>query len=458
MVVFVLEHIGSALRLSFTMFWQVLWPLALGFLLSAIVETLVSKQAVSRLLGRDTPRSVALATGFGAASSSCSYAAVAVARTLFRKGSTLGNAVIFEFASTNLVFELGLVLLILLGWQFVVAEFSGGLVMIVLLAVIFRFTLRGTVVEQARTQADRGLLGRMEGHGAMDMSVTGGSFARRLFSARAFTSISHYFFMNIVSLWTDLLLGFLIAGALGAWIPSSVWSALFLTGHGGLTEIWGAFIGPLIAVISFVCSVGNVPLAAVLWRGGISFGGVIAFIFADLIILPILNIYRKYYGAGVTVYLFVVSYATMALAGLIVGLVFNVAGVVPTNRNIFIFDTTISWNYDTFLNIAFLVLITGLGVRFLRTGGVAMLREMEMPPDQQSTTKDHVCGMSVDPESTRHRSVYQGTDYVFCSSGCQSSFDADPAAFAEAAAGVSPRSRVDGSRSSDVQVRRPGGG
>jgi uncharacterized protein len=380
-LVFVLEHIGSALRLSFAMFWQVLWPLALGFLLSAVVETLVSRQAISRLLGRDTPRSIALATAFGAASSSCSYAAVAVARTLFRKGSTLGNAVIFEFASTNLVFELGLVLLILLGWQFLVAEFAGGLVMIVLLAIMFRLTLRRSMVEAARRQADRGLPGRMEGHGAMDMSVTGGPFLRRLFSPRAFTSISHYFFMNIYSLWIDLLLGFLIAGALGAWVPDAVWSKVFLSGHGGVTEIWGAFIGPLIAAISFVCSIGNIPLAAVLWRGGISFGGVIAFIFADLIILPILDIYRKYYGVRMSAYLLVVSYAAMVLAGLIIGLAFNFAGATPTNRNIFVFNTTISWDYDTYLNIAFLLLIAGLGVRFLRSGGIGMLRMMNVAPD-----------------------------------------------------------------------------
>ncbi len=430
MFVFIVEHLGSALRLSFAMFWQVLWPLSLGFLLSAVVETLVSKQAVSRLLGRDTPKSVALATAFGAASSSCSYAAVAVGRTLFRKGSTLGNAVIFEFASTNLVFELGLVLLILLGWQFLAAEFGGGLVMIILLALIFRFTLRRSLVEQARRQADRGLLGKMEGHGAMDMSVSGGPFLRRLFSARAFTSVSHYFFMNVYGLWTDLALGFLIAGALGAWVPNSLWSSLFFTGHGGVTEIWGAFIGPLIAVISFVCSVGNVPLAAVLWRGGISFAGVIAFIFADLVILPILNIYRKYYGRRVSIYLFVVSYATMVLAGLIIGLVFNVAGAVPTKRNIVVFDTTISWNYDTFLNIAFLMLIAGLGARFLRTGGLAMLREMEIPPDQQSAVKDPVCGMTVDAAKTSRRSVYQGTTYLFCSTGCQSAFDEDPGRYA----------------------------
>ena len=378
---FVLAHLGDALRLAFAMFWQVLWPLALGFLLSAIVEALVSKETVSRALGRDSPRAVAVATALGAASSSCSYAAVAVARTLFRKGSTFANSIIFEFASTNLVFELGLVLLILLGWQFLAAEFAGGLLMVVLLALIFRLTLRRRLVDQARQQAERGLPGRMEGHAAMDMSVTDGPFLQRLFSARGFTSVSHLFFMNISSLWTDLVLGFLISGALGAWIPDSVWSAFFITGHGGLTEVWGALIGPLVAMLSFVCSVGNVPLAAVLWRGGISFGGVIAFIFADLIILPILNIYRKYYSARVSAYLLVVSYATMAVAGLAVGGLFQVIGHVPTNRNIMVFQTTIDWNSDTFLDIAFLALIVLLGARFLRTGGIEMLRMMERPPE-----------------------------------------------------------------------------
>ena len=376
---YVLEHLGSALRLSFAMFWQVLWPLAIGFLLSAVVETVVSKQSISRRLGRDTPRGVAYAAAFGAASSSCSYAAVALARTLFRQGATFANAIIFEFASTNLVFELGLVLLFLLGWAFLSAELIGGLLMIVLLALIFRWTLSRRLVEEAHTQADRGLPGRMEGHAGMDMSVSGGP--RRLFSSPAYTSVSHYFFMSAYSLWFDLLLGFLFAGALGAWVPDSAWSSLFLTGHGAFSEVWGALIGPLVAVISFVCSVGNVPLAAVLWRGGISFGGVIAFIFADLIILPILDIYRRYYGPRAGRYLFWVSYPTMVVAGLVVGSVFNWIGATPTNRDITVFDTTISWNYDTVIDILMIALIAVLAVRFLRTGGVAMLRAMEHPGD-----------------------------------------------------------------------------
>jgi uncharacterized membrane protein YraQ (UPF0718 family) len=380
--VFVLQHLGDALRLSFAMFWAVLWPLALGFLLAAAVETMVSKGAVSRLLGADSPRGVALAAAFGAASSSCSYAAVAVARTLFRKGATFGNAIIFEFASTNLVFELGLILLFLLGWQFLSAEFVGGLLMVVLLAIVFRLTLSRRLVAEAEAQAEKGLLGRMEGHAGMDMSVTDGPFFQRLLSSRAYTAISQYFFMNIYSLWTDLLLGFLIAGALGAWVPNSFWSALFITGHGVGSDVWGSLVGPLVAMLSFVCSVGNVPLAAVLWHGGISFGGAIAFIFADLIILPILNIYRRYYGGRVSLYLFVVSYAAMATAGLIVGLLFNLFGATPTNRNLAVFDTTVSWNYDTILNIAFIVLMAALAVRFLRTGGVAMLREMNARPGE----------------------------------------------------------------------------
>lgn len=375
-----LQHLGDALRLAFAMFWQVLWPLALGFLLSAVVETVVSKRAITRALGTDAPKSVAVAGGFGAASSSCSYAAVAVARSLFRKGATFANAIIFEFASTNLVFELGLVLLILLGWQFLGAEVAGGIVMIILLAVIFRLTLSPRLVDEASRNAAKGLLGRMEGHGAMDMSVTDGPFLRRLFSPRAYTSISHYFFMNVYSVWTDLVLGFLIAGALGAWIPDSAWSKLFITGHGAFSEIWGAIIGPFIAIFTFVCSVGNVPLAAVLWRGGISFSGVISFIFADLIIIPILLIYRKYYGARVAGYLLAVSFVTMVIAGLVVGSLFNLFGATPTNRDITVFDTTVSWNYDTFLNIAVLLFICVLGVRFLRTGGVEMLHMMEAPP------------------------------------------------------------------------------
>ena len=383
---FVLEGIGHALTLSFYMLWEVLWPLALGFMLSAVVQSVVSTRAVAGTLGRDNFKGVALACGFGAASSSCSYAAVAVARALFRRGASFANAIIFEFASTNLVFELGLVLLVLLGWQFLAAEFAGGLLMVAILAVVFKWTLRARLVGEARRQADKGLPGRMEGHSEMDMSITDGSFLRRLFSPRAFTAISHYFYMDLASLWQDLGLGFLIAGALAAWVPNSFWQAFFLTDHPTLSTFWGPLVGPVISMLSFVCSVGNVPLAAVLWNGGISFGGVISFIFADLLILPILNIYRRYYGGRTSLYLLVVSYLSMAVAGFVIGLAFQALRLAPAHHPVEVFQSHPEWNYTTFLDIAFMVLAAVLGWRFLMTGGPDMLRMMQAPPKAKAAS------------------------------------------------------------------------
>ena len=349
----IIQAVVNALASAFDMLWEVLWPLALGFLLSAIVQTLVSRNAVARTLGSDSPRSLGIATLLGAASSSCSYAAVAIARSLFLKGASFPAAMVFEFASTNLVFELGLILLILLGWPFLGAEFAGGVLMILILALLFRWTLRPQHVDEARDHAERGLRGRMEGHAAMDMAITEGPFLRRLFSGRAFTAISHNFWSDVTSVWTDIGLGLLIAGALAVWVPSSFWQAFFLTNHPVLSEIWGPLIGPVISLLSFVCSVGNVPLAAVLWNGGISFGGVIAFIFADLIIIPILNIYRKYYGGRTALYLLGVSYAAMVLAGFLVGGAFQLLGLAPTNHHVTVFEAQPTWNYTTFLDIAF---------------------------------------------------------------------------------------------------------
>jgi uncharacterized membrane protein YraQ (UPF0718 family)/YHS domain-containing protein len=426
----VLQAIGQALQMAFFMFWEVLWPLALGFLISAVVQSLVSKSAVVRALGRDDLRGVTFATLAGAASSSCSYAAVAVARGLFRKGASFGNAIIFEFASTNLVFELGLILLVLLGWQFVAAEFAGGLLMIAILAIAFKYTLRARLVETARAQAEKGLVGRMEGHGEMDMSVADGPFIRRLLSPRAFTAISHYFYMDVASLWQDLLLGFLISGALAAWVPNSFWQGLFLTNHPALGAVWGPIIGPVISMLSFVCSIGNVPLAVVLWNGGISFGGVISFIFADLLIIPIINIYRKYYGGRMSLYLLGVSYAAMVLAGLVIGGLFQLLGLVPAHHFIAVFQTHPAWNYTTLLNFAFLALAALLGWRFLRTGGPEMLRAMEVSPGAKAKLAiDPVCGMTVDPNTTAHHSEVGGRTYHFCSAGCRDSFDAEPARY-----------------------------
>jgi uncharacterized protein len=386
---FVLQAIGQALQMAFFMFWEVLWPLALGFLISAVVQSVVPKEAVVRVLGRADLRGVTFATLFGAASSSCSYAAVAVARSLFRKGADFGNAIIFEFASTNLVFELGLVLLVLLGWQFVAAEFAGGLLMIAILAIAFKYTLRARMVEVARAQAEKGLVGRMEGHGEMDMSITDGPFLSRILSQRAVTAISHYFYMDLASLWQDMLIGFLISGALAAWVPNSFWQALFLTNQPALGAVWGPIIGPVIAALTFVCSVGNVPMAVVLWNGGISFGGVISFVFGDLVIIPVLNIYRKYYGGRMTLYLLCSSYVAMALAGLVIGGLFQLFGLVPTHHFIAVFQTRPAWNYTTFLDIAALVIATALGWRFLRTDGPEMLRAMGASPGRPGADGGH---------------------------------------------------------------------
>ena len=431
----VVDAVLHALQISLFMFWEVLWPLALGFLLSAMVQTVVSKRAVAGALGRTDLKGFVLACGFGAASSSCSYAAVALARTLFRRGASFVNAIIFEFASTNLVFELGLVLLILLGWQFVAAEFAGGLLMAVIVWILFKLTLRERMVQAARTQAERGVFGSAhEAHADMDVSITDGPFLSRLFSPRAFTAIAHAFYMDLYALYVDLGLGFLIAGALAAWVPNSWWQAFFLTGNPTLNEFWSPLVGPVISMLSFVCSVGNVPLAVVLWNGGISFGGVISFVFADLIILPILNIYRKYYGGRTSLYLLAVSYAAMALAGLLIGGAFQLLGLAPTNHSIAVFETRPSWNYTSFLDIAFLVLMALLAWRFITTGGIEMLRSHAHHHEEGAKlVQDPVCGMSIDPGTAAGHSAFEGTTYYFCSAGCKATFDRDPNKFVGAA-------------------------
>jgi uncharacterized membrane protein YraQ (UPF0718 family) len=374
--------IGDAVRFAFGMTWEVLWALILGFALSAAVQAVVSKQQMRRLLPDDSPRTLTVAAALGAASSSCSYAAVALARSLFRKGANFTGAMAFQFASTNLVVELGIILAVLIGWQFTAGEFVGGPIMITLMALLFRRFLRPEMIGAARSQADRGVLGRMEGHAEMDMSIAeGGSVWRRLRSPKGFTAMSNYFVMDWAAVWMDVFGGLLIAGALAAWVPNSFWQALFLQHHGALATIWGPLIGPLVAILSFVCSIGNVPLAAVLWNGGISYGGVLAFIFADLIILPILNIYRKYYGRRMAAFLLVSFYATMATAGLIVDVVFKLVGIEPTGaRHAKVTDAGVSWNYTTVLNVAFLLLAAALVARYFRQGGgLAMLRMMNTP-------------------------------------------------------------------------------
>ncbi|MGW4525276.1 permease [Amycolatopsis sp. NPDC004378] len=374
-------EVWEALALAGSMTWEILWALILGFLLSAVVQAVVRKSTIVRLLGDDRPRTLAVASLLGAASSSCSYAAVALARSLFRRGAHFTAAMAFEIGSTNLVVELGIILALLMGWQFTAAEFVGGPIMIVLLAVLFRIFVRRHLLEKAREQADKGVAGSMEGHAAMDMSVQGpGTFTRRLFSADGFTAVAHVFVMEWAAILRDLVIGLLIAGAVGAWVPREWWQALFFTGHPVASAVWGPLIGPVVAILAFVCSIGNVPLAAVLWNGGISFGGVVAFLFADLLILPILNIYRKYYGARMTLVLLGTFYAAMVGAGYVVELLFGATGLIPATRSATVMHEGISWNYTTWLDLAFLLLAAALVTRFFRTGGAGMLRMMGGSP------------------------------------------------------------------------------
>ena len=375
--------IAHALDLAASMTWEILWALVLGFALSAAVQAVVSKSEMVRLLPDDSPRTLGLACALGVASSSCSYAAVALARSIFRKGGNFTAAMAFEFASTNLVIELGVILALLMGWQFTLAEFVGGLLMIAILAVLFRLFLSDRLVEEARRQADRGLVGSMEGHATMDMSVTGGPILSRLLSGRGFTAISHYFVMDWAAVWKDVIGGLLIAGALGAWVPESFWQAFFVVDHPLLAKLWGPLVGPIVAALSFVCSIGNVPLAAVLWNGGISFGGVASFIFADLIVLPILNIYRKYYGIKMSAFLLGTFYAAMVVAGYLVEIIFGVLGLVPEQRDARVVMASVQLNYTSVLNTLFLFLAAALVARALRTGVLPMLRMMNEPVEDE---------------------------------------------------------------------------
>ncbi|MET7575218.1 permease [Streptomyces sp. NPDC005492] len=385
-----MEAIGHVLSIAGSMTWEVTWALILGFTLSAVVQAVVRRSTVVRLLGDDRPRTLALSAGLGAASSSCSYAAVALARSLFRKGANFTAAMAFEIASTNLVVELGVILALLMGWQFTAAEFVGGPIMIVVLAVLFRLFLRQRLLRGAQEQAGRGLAGSMEGHAAMDMSIGGeGSFARRLFSRDGFTSVAHIFVMEWAAILRDLVAGLLIAGAIAAWVPDSFWHTFFLVDHPLASKLVGPLVGPLVAIATFVCSIGNVPLAVVLWKGGISFGGVIAFLYADLLILPILNIYRKYYGARMAGFLLVTFFAAMAVAGYAVEFAFGGLGLIPDQADATIPDDGITWNYTTWLNIVFLLLAASLVVRFLRSGGPAMLRMMGGSPEDGEHEPEH---------------------------------------------------------------------
>jgi uncharacterized membrane protein YraQ (UPF0718 family)/YHS domain-containing protein len=388
-----MSSILDSLREAFYMFWATLWALILGFTLSGAVQAFVSKRQMQRVMGDHRPAAVARASGFGMVSSSCSYAATAMAKSLFQKGADFTSAMIFMFASTNLVLELGLVLLVLMGWQFALAEFVGGPIMIVLLALVGGLIFTPRLVKFARERVQSKQNGHEHEHVSSASTRAGWSDAAR------------YTMADLRMLRRELVIGYLVAGFLAVMVPMETWNRVFWHGHGFWTTLENVIVGPLIACVSFVCSIGNVPMAAALWHGGISFGGVISFIFADLIALPLLFIYRKYYGTRMMWRLFFTFWAVMAAAGLAVEGIFTLFGAVPTERPEAIVPEHFTWNYTTFLNIVFL-------------GVFAVVVWLARRPSSDLYATDPMCGMQVSKENAPAHLTHDGADLYFCSDHC----------------------------------------
>ena len=398
------------------MAFEVWWALILGFLLSGIVQAWVSHEQMERTLGGRGFGATLKATGLGAASSSCSYAAIAIAKSVFAKGAGLPAAVAFMFASTNLVFELGIVLWVFLGPAFTAAEFVGGLVLIMLMWLAVRVFIKPDEEERVRKHAQEADTGHQHA-----MASGARPLRERLVSVEAWSDVAHNFRGDWQMLWKEITAGFLIAGFV-ALLPGDVFQALFASdAPSGVRTLENVVVGPLIAVLSFVCSIGNVPLAAILWAGGISFAGVIAFIFADLITLPIVLVYRKYYGARFALKLSALMLASIIIAALVVDLIFSGLGVIPDTRPSIesITDRGIHFNYTAVLNILFTFVAAALVWLTVRRGA-----------------KDPVCRMRVDRYATQHKSTFGGRDYFFCSAGCKDEFDTKPDHYAHHAHGT----------------------
>jgi uncharacterized protein len=399
----VASQIGTALKDAFLMAWTVWWALVFGFAISAIVQAWVPRRRIESALSGAGPRQLAWATGLGAASSSCSYAAVAIAKSLFQKGASAAAALAFQFASTNLVWELGLVLWVLIGWQFALAEYLGGLVMIVLMAALLRRFVSPRLEEAARRHAQDADTGHQHHSVGEEMPLR-----KRVTSISAWSDVAHNFRGDWQMLWKEITLGFVLAGFVGL-LGNDFFNALFVSdAPGPVSAVENVIVGPLIAILSFVCSVGNVPIAAVLWSGGISFGGVMAFIFADLVVLPIIAIYRKYYGWDFAIRITALMLVTMAAAALFIDAVFTALGLVPdvrpTRDDIF---SSIQLDYKLVLNAIGLVVFAALWGLTMRRGAT-----------------DPVCGMKVD-RAKALRLEHEGRTYYFCSEHCMSRFQAE---------------------------------
>jgi uncharacterized membrane protein YraQ (UPF0718 family) len=399
----VIAKVGDGLWNAVLMAWEVWWALVLGFAISAIVQAWIPRDRIERALAGEGPAQIARATGLGAASSSCSYAAIAIAKSLLQKGASAASALAFQFASTNLVWELGLVLWVLMGWQFTLAEYLGGIVMIVLMWAMLRLFVSRRLEARAREHSQTA----EAGHQHHAVGTEGLGWRERLTSAQAWSDVAHNFRGDWKMLWKEITIGFLLAGFI-ALLGDDFFNGLFLDdAPAAVQTLWGAIIGPVIAVLSFVCSVGNVPLAAVLWSGGLSFAGVMAFIFADLIVLPIVFAYRKFYGTSFALRISALMYVTMVLAALAVDVVFSAAGLIPdvrpTTEDVF---GSIEVDYKLALNALATVVFVALFALTLRRGAT-----------------DPVCGMTVDKSKALPLERDNHT-YYFCSEHCRSAFAA----------------------------------
>jgi uncharacterized membrane protein YraQ (UPF0718 family)/YHS domain-containing protein len=466
----VLGNIGSSLREAFFMFWDTLWALIGGFALSGAVQAFVPREALRAKLGNHGPAAVTRASVVGALSSSCSYAASAMAKSLFAKGADFVTSMIFMFASTNLVVELGLVLVVLIGWEFVAAEYVGGVIMIVLLALLGGLFLSGQAVSAARAKLDAehdqgtghehrtgheqgAPASHDHGHGhghspdeqeAHEQEAHGHEahghekhghekhgqgdepaqpWQRAIRTKSGWADAATYTVADLTMLRREMIIGFGIAGFIAVLVPDSFWHTFFITGHGIWTSIENAIVGPFIALISFVCSIGNVPLAAALWKGGISFGGVVSFIFADLIALPLVLIYRKFYGTRLALRMLAVFWAVMATAGLVTELIFSGAGLIPTHRPVQIVPERLTWNYTTILNIIFLAIFAVL---------YFLYRNRNKYGGGDGYAIDPVCGMQVEKSAAPRQVSIEGQAYWFCSDRCCDRFDASPTRFSDA--------------------------
>ncbi|HUX03751.1 MAG TPA: permease [Acidimicrobiales bacterium] len=403
-VVPVLHWVGLGLREGAAMVWMTFWPLVLGFSLSGLVQSFLPRDGLRAQLGTTTPGAVVKASLLGVISSSCSYAASAMSRALFARGASWTNALIFMIASTNLVIELGVVLYLLLGWQFVAAQIIGGIIMVIGLSLLTTFAFSRSAQRQLRE--------RVLQDAPPPSRPSSTSWRQRLRARRNYQLAARFTLGDFTMLRKELFAGFLVAGFLAVDVPAVWWTHVFITGHGWITVVENAVIAPLIAVVSFVCSVGNIPLAAALWSHGVAFGGVISFIFADLVTLPLLLIYRRFYGTGMAGRLFLLMWFVMSAGGIVVDVVFHAANLIPTSTRPPALRGQFPLGWTLILNLVAVGVLVALWT----------LAHSHVEADTTSA-RDPICGMTVDisaPVAVRHR---DGTDYYFCSHRCAERFD-----------------------------------